>query len=309
MKEYFRKRIPQSVWNYYRTLKRWPAFLRARRKMRGENFPPLKFYDDQTAVDRIIRQGASLSRFGDGEIKWMLGESHHSFQTYSNSLARDLVRAYQSGSEKLLIGIPYALIDARPYKFGSRMFWETLKSDRYRQLLALTDSKRTFCDTNITRPYIDYRKGYPKIDNFERFKRVWNQRELIIVEGQETRMGVGNDLLDTAASVHRILCPSTNAYAKIEEIKECIRKHAASGQLILCALGPTASILAADLSAEGYQVLDIGHLDVEYMWYLRRARHKTPIDGKYVNEVADKSRAQRFTEDAAYAASVIDRVI
>jgi len=49
-------------------------------------------------------------------------------------------------------------------------------------------------------------------------------------------------------------------------------------------LGPTATILAYDLYKEGYQVVDIGHVDIEYEWYLRKATEKIKISGKYMGE-------------------------
>lgn len=50
--------------------------------------------------------------------------------------------------------------------------------------------------------------------------------------------------------------------------------------------GPTATVLAYDLAKLGYQAIDLGHLDVEYEWYLRNERW-LKIEGKYVNEAAD----------------------
>jgi len=41
--------------------------------------------------------------------------------------------------------------------------------------------------------------------------------------------------------------------------------------LCLIAAGPTACVLAADLSARGYQALDIGHLTNCYLEYLGEA--------------------------------------
>lgn len=41
-----------------------------------------------------------------------------------------------------------------------------------------------------------------------------------------SRSGVGNDLFDDANSVERIICPSKNAYSKIDEIESLIEGHA-----------------------------------------------------------------------------------
>jgi len=56
-------------------------------------------------------------------------------------------------------------------------------------------------------------------------------------------------------------------------------------KLILIVLGPTATILAYDLHNVGYQAIDIGHVDIEYEWFLRNATEKIKIENKYTNEV------------------------
>ena len=49
-------------------------------------------------------------------------------------------------------------------------------------------------------------------------------------------------------------------------------------------MGPTATVLSYDLSLVGIQAIDIGHIDIEYMWFLNGAKTKTPVQGKFVNE-------------------------
>ena len=56
-------------------------------------------------------------------------------------------------------------------------------------------------------------------------------------------------------------------------------------ELVILVLGPTATILASKLSANGIQALDLGHIDVEYEWFLSRAKQKQLIPGKFLNEV------------------------
>lgn len=48
-------------------------------------------------------------------------------------------------------------------------------------------------------------------------------------------------------------------------------------------MGPTATILSYDLYKLGYQVVDIGHADIEYEWYLNKTIEKKPINNKFVN--------------------------
>ena len=120
---------------------------------------------------------------------------------------------------------------------------------------------------------------------------------------------MGNDLFDNASSIKRIICPAENAYERIEAIKNSIRSNVEKDTLILGALGPTASILASQLCDEGYQFVDIGHIDVEYMWYLRHAILRETIEGKYVNESGVKTCSDVYDNDSTYINSIIDRVL
>ena len=58
--------------------------------------------------------------------------------------------------------------------------------------------------------------------------------------------------------------------------------------IVLLAIGLTATVLSYDLADNGFQVIDIGHLDVEYHWYLMQAKKKMPLENRTtVNEVSD----------------------
>lgn len=54
--------------------------------------------------------------------------------------------------------------------------------------------------------------------------------------------------------------------------------------MVLIALGPTASVLAYDLNESNIQAVDIGHIDIEYEWFLKGCTKKEKIYGKYTNE-------------------------
>ena len=59
-------------------------------------------------------------------------------------------------------------------------------------------------------------------------------------------------------------------------------KKVSKDTLILIALGPSASVLAYDLSRLGYWVIDI-----EYEWFKMKAKSKIKIDHKYTSEAED----------------------
>ena len=128
---------------------------------------------------------------------------------------------------------------------------------------------------------------------------------LVLVEGAQTRFGVGNDLLDNAGSVVRILAPAVNAFSKYDEILSAIRQEA-DGRLILLALGPTATVLACELCRLGFWAIDIGHLDIEYEWYRMGAKEKVAVPGKYTNEAGGVDVAE--CDDAGYKNQIIRRI-
>ena len=138
-------------------------------------------------------------------------------------------------------------------------------------------------------------------------KRLWQNRNLIIVEGEYSRLGVGNDLFDNCVSIRRILCPSKNAFGSYSAIYQAVAKHASRTDLIIIALGMTATVLAYDLSENGFQAIDIGHIDIEYEWFRRGATQKVAIENKYTNE-ADKNLPLCESSDAIYLSQIIDRI-
>ena len=78
--------------------------------------------------------------------------------------------------------------------------------------------------------------------------------------------------------------------------------------LILLALGPTATILAYDLCRLGYQALDIGHIDIEYEWFLKKVDKKVPIENKYTFEAGNLIESDAF-ENKEYNKQIVSIVI
>lgn len=114
----------------------------------------------------------------------------------------------------------------------------------------------------------------------------------MIAEGAKTRFGVGNDLLENAGTIRRIIAPSEGAFSKYDEILGAIKRNSNRDTLVLVALGPTATILSYEIGRTGIQTIDIGHLDIEYEWYKSNTKKKTPIIGKYVNEAGGDSSVE-----------------
>ena len=80
MKKVLKKIIPDRLIRLYRESKMLPEYIHAIINDRNKGYPELKFYTDEETVDKIIGENMSLSRFGDGEIKWMCHQHLNSFQ-------------------------------------------------------------------------------------------------------------------------------------------------------------------------------------------------------------------------------------
>lgn len=71
----------------------------------------------------------------------------------------------------------------------------------------------------------------------------------------------------------------------------------------------TATILAWELSGGGYWAIDIGHIDIEYEWFLRKTSDKIKIEGKYVNEVLGGKSNIADCNDEEYKSQIICKVV
>lgn len=145
------------------------------------------------------------------------------------------------------------------------------------------NDKHVFGDTQISRPYIAYKSSNNAKRVFPLLKKIWDGKDIIIVEGNKTRLGVGNDLFDNVLSVKRILAPAENAFSCYQSIiQEVVQIH--NNELILIALGPTATVLAYEFTNLNMRALDLGHIDIEYEWFFQGCREHDAISGKYTNE-------------------------
>ena len=160
----------------------------------------------------------------------------------------------------------------------------------------------------MTRFYVGYKDKEKSEERISNIRRIWDKRDVVIVEGELSRVGVGNDLLYNTNSIKRIIGPSKNAFSKYKEILEAICKNVTEDELILLALGPTATVLASELSKIGYQAIDIGHVDIEYEWYKSKAKMKIGVKGKSVNEADDKSQETYDITDKNYLNSIICKI-
>jgi glycosyltransferase family protein len=268
-----------------------------------------KVLDTKSSLHLILDKKCSVARFGDGEFNIIRG-GKLGFQEANNSLADKLNEVLRERVDGLEIGIPDVFEDLSEYTNKSARFWKAYLGMHRGEMVQLIDLDRAYLNTNMTRFWTGYKEKNGVKEIVEIYKEIWKGRNIVFVEGELTRMGVGNDLFSSAASIKRILCPAKNAWDRYGEILSTILEFRMSKDtLFILALGPTATVLAYDLAKNGYQALDLGHLDVQYEYSLRNATDKMAIEGKYVNEnIAGREVSDSIVDDT-YRNSVIARIV
>ncbi len=266
--------------------------------------------DGDKAIELIINEGKSMSRFGDGEFAVIAGDNRQKFQRADSKLGERLKQVLASDLDNLILCIADTYGDLSKYNDDCRYNIRAYMSEAVRaQHYELLDMDRTYYDTYVTRPYasyVDNNTDAPK-NRFNKLKKIWQGRKLLIVEGEKTRMGVGNDLFAQADDIKRILGPAVDAFDRYDEILEAARIHG-KDRLVLIAMGATATVLAYDLAKEGIQAIDIGHIDIEYEWMLAGKGKKTQVKNKYNNEVAGGDIVEDIS-DPVYESQIIAKFV
>ena len=265
----------------------------------------MNILSQEETLNEIIQKNRSISRFGDGEMKIIFGIGI-GFQKANKKLIIKLKKVLKSKRKGLLIGIniPYNNRYLSYYNRRAKRYFIYWVERFKLKLFTLIDINRKYYSSFISRFYIDC-KDKSKVPSYIRkLKQIWDKKDIIIIEGEKTRLGVGNDLFNNTKSIKRILCPAVNAFNVYQKIINQVKKIDKSN-LILLALGPTSTVLAYDLDKLGYRAIDVGHIDIEYEWFLRNATKKIQINNKYVCEAYGNKYKIKNIKDKKYYEEII----
>ncbi len=267
------------------------AYYEANAKELEERYELPTIIDVDKTIDILIGEEKSLTRFGDGEFEMILGRNRPRFQVLDEKLGFRLREVLSSPVPNLLIAIANNYGDLTQYTDEAADAIRQYMSPMVRKgHMSLLDMNKVYYDAYLSRPYYMYRdKSIETISRkFDHLKEIWAEKKLLIVEGAHTRFGVGNDLIDGALDVRRILVPDKNAFSKYDEILKKSKEYG-KDRLVLCIIGPTATVLTYDLAKENFRAIDIGQTDTEYEWFLRGLGERCDVPGKTVSEYVDKS--------------------
>ena len=297
--------IKQKLCNFYNRFYDWKLFVLDDLYRCCQRQPSILSKED--TLNLVLERRMSLSRFGDGELKIIDGGSI-GFQKVDARLAERLRQILQSppNRDNLLV----CMTDIwGPLRQGAAYNY-------YRHLLA-TNRKRWYTYLNF-----DYSYGCADVTRFAtssnqkftaitewvaKLKSIWEERRILIIEGSQSRLGVGNDLFDNTVDIGRILAPPVNSFDAYDELLAASRLYAPKYDLAILALGPTASVLAADLAADGIWALDLGHIDIQYECFKHGYTKVRKIPGKFTNEAPDRYNVSEC-KDEHYLRQILTRV-
>lgn len=258
-----------------------------------------------TTMQQLI-DGKSIARFGDGEFDLINGEKE-GFQESDKRLGECLNEVLKTNDERLLVGIPDIFENRLKFTPRAENHWKWYKIYHIDLLIQLLGNKKKYANSLISRFYSDFEE-FDTVRILNMYRKIWEDKETYIIEGDKTRIGVGNDLLSNATSIKRIIAPSKNAFYKYHEILDVASEIIPKGAIVILALGPTATLLAKDLCLLGYQALDLGHIDIQYEYYTRKTQEKIIIPGKFVNEVPGGDNVDDDNLPTEYLESIIAKI-
>ncbi|MEN6621480.1 MAG: GT-D fold domain-containing glycosyltransferase [Smithella sp.] len=212
-----------------------------------------KVVDEEETVSKLIA-GASIARYGDGELKLCLGKSIKC-QDYDINLSIALKKILKS-SGACLVGIP-RINDLSFMTEQKKKFWTSFASNKYTSLYY---PNMRYYSSFITRP--DSVPSLYTQEYFDSIKRIWEGKKVILINGDNRKMDRDQSLFDNCTYT-RWEAPAQNAWSEYWSILgQCAMQP--KDTVFVLGLGPTATVLAYELNMLGYQALDLGHIGMFY---------------------------------------------
>lgn len=242
----------------------------------------------EDTLNEIINNKKSICRYGDGEFALLTGVNFNSkayFNMQQNSeLISRLRKILTTNNKNIIVCLADIFGSLSEYNENVQKIARQHIINFRKPLQQYLNFNKHYGNANITRFHTGYSNFSISEKYFSKWKNIWNDKDICIIEGEGTQLGVGNDLFINARHIERIICPAENSFAKYNKILEEAKKQS-KDKLILIALGMTATVLAYDLTELGYWAIDIGHLDLEYEAFIHKSDKLIPIAGKYANDL------------------------
>jgi hypothetical protein len=221
----------------------------------------------------LVCRGASIARYGDGEI--VLSEGHSIRPQRADAVLAQRLRGILSGAEagKCLVGIPN-LRASLPQK--KMHFWT-----KYLRAAAYLTPGYPYVSGFISRP--DSAPWLNTPAYWDKLESLWKGQDVTLVRGDDPNgtgaVSLRAEDLTSARRVTEVIAPGVNAWASYADI---LARIGTPKRALIC-LGATATVMAVDLCAKGIHAIDLGHIGMFLAWHRDgslAARLKRPMVAK-----------------------------
>lgn len=213
-----------------------------------------KKYPEVASINTTIQEilnGKSITRLGDGEFMIISGKSI-GFQEYNTELASKLLQSFRSTNSNCIIGIP----KLEHNKLST--FWINYWFENIKWISKFSNKKNKYYNLGVSRQF--------NIEQAFTLKIAWDNKHILFIYGEGSRFNENHELFDNAKSKSRILGTAKNSWEIYPTLKTQVEKSIKNSRdfIIICSLGPTATVLANEIASTKTQILDLGHLTNVY---------------------------------------------
>ena len=232
------------------------------------NKKSIKILTQEETLSLIEQQPKSFVRTGDGEIGLILG-NNQPFQKYEKEIADILKRLLNTKRNDIYVGINrnyyISLGDADIYsKFYRRKAYDL--RNIYKKYLNFDN---VYIDATFTSYELDQQKN-EKIDSiYERWKRLFKDKNIVIVCGNGILNGYKYDVFELAKNKVYINAPRKDAWDEKERIIQHIKRNNPKDCIVVFILGMAGKAMIPELTDCGYMCWDVGHLAKYYNAYMQ----------------------------------------
>lgn len=162
---------------------------------------PYNIMNAKETIDYIVKNQCSVARFGDGEFSIATYGCGLKFQREDAELQKELINVICSRDSNLLLCLPYwiNMVQKSEYQKLGCIQQKGIKRNLHDWMKHFS-RQRIYGDANISR-ITDTDDFKSRKEQVEYTKKIWNGRNIILVEGRKTRFGIGNDLLNNVKSI------------------------------------------------------------------------------------------------------------
>ena len=134
------------------------------------------------SLDYLLEKGASVVRFGDGEMDLVAGRSivYQDFDPELSARLREIMS--MESNERLMICLPDVFTGLERYSIDAQNFWSLNHLPHFLEKYKNICRAPWYGSTFISRPYIDLEDKTPSAGYFAKLKQLWQDKDLLILE-------------------------------------------------------------------------------------------------------------------------------